>query len=109
MDMDMVCPVRVCAAQVLVVLTPSESYLVDILHDRSAESIAASSAFRALVSAFATTGMLPLIDAVRVIVTNALFALVGWLGFAAILLTMRYGARMRAWVDIGFTTEEDSC
>ena len=29
--------------QLLVVLTPSASYFVDILHDRSAESMAASS------------------------------------------------------------------
>ncbi|PIL33166.1 MFS general substrate transporter [Ganoderma sinense ZZ0214-1] len=93
----------------LVVLTPSASYFVDILHDRSAESMAASSSFRALVAAFATAGMLPLINAVGVVATNALFALVGWLGFASIVLTIRYGDRMRAWADIGYTTSTDRC
>nr|VWO96054.1 Efflux pump FUB11 (Fusaric acid biosynthesis protein 11) [Ganoderma boninense] len=65
--------------------------------------------FRALVAAFATAGMLPLIDTVGVVATNALFALVAWMGFASILLTIRYGARMRAWVDIGYTTSRDRC
>nr|VWO96050.1 Efflux pump FUB11 (Fusaric acid biosynthesis protein 11) [Ganoderma boninense] len=93
----------------LVVLTPSASYFVDILHDRSAESTAASASFRALVAAFATAAILPLIDAVGVVATNALFALVAWMGFASVVLTIRYGDWMRAWVDIGYTTSRDRC
>ncbi|KAI1785644.1 MFS general substrate transporter [Ganoderma leucocontextum] len=93
----------------LVVLTPCSSYFVDVLHDRSAESMAASSSFRALVAAFVTAGMLPLINAIGVAATNALFALIAWLGFGMILLTIRYGYRMRAWVDIGYTTSRDRC
>ena len=40
--------------------------------------------FRALVAAFATAGMLPLINSVGVVATNALFALIGWIGFTCV-------------------------
>ena len=39
------------------------------------------SSFRALVAAFATAGMLPLIESIGVVATNVLFALIGWLGY----------------------------
>ncbi|KAI1791618.1 MFS general substrate transporter [Ganoderma leucocontextum] len=92
-----------------IVLTPSSSYYVDILHDRSAEAMAASMAFRAAILAFITAGTLPLIDSIGVAATNALSALVAWLGFGMIFFTIRYGDRMRAWVDIGYTTSRDNC
>ncbi|TBU29305.1 MFS general substrate transporter [Dichomitus squalens] len=92
-----------------IVLTPSSSYYVDILHNRSAETMAASSSFRALIAAFVTAGTLPLIESIGVTATNALFAFIAWLGLGLILLTIRYGDRMRAWQDIGYTTTRDTC
>ncbi|EIW61033.1 MFS general substrate transporter [Trametes versicolor FP-101664 SS1] len=88
------------------VLTPSSSYYVDILHSRSAEVWAASSAVRQFSVALATAGILPLINAVGVAAADAIFAVVAWFGFLLIVLTIRYGDRMRAWVDVGYSTAE---
>ncbi|KAM5536391.1 hypothetical protein V8D89_009930 [Ganoderma adspersum] len=92
-----------------IVLTPSASYYVDILHDRSAEAMAASFACRALILAFVTAWTFPLINSIGVLATNSLFALIAWVGYGMILFTIKYGDRMRAWVDIGYTTSRDTC
>ena len=85
------------------------------------------SACRALILAFVTAWTFPLINSIGVTATNTLFAIVAWLGygcvcntscgvftlssmlFRMILFTIRYGDRMRAWVDIGYTTSRDTC
>ncbi|KAH6919132.1 major facilitator superfamily domain-containing protein [Coprinopsis sp. MPI-PUGE-AT-0042] len=46
-----------------VVLSPCAAYVVDVMHSRSAESMAANSAFRAILLATSIAGILPLIDA----------------------------------------------
>ncbi|KAI0765013.1 MFS general substrate transporter [Fomes fomentarius] len=66
-----------------IVLTPSSSYYVDILHSKSAETMAASA--------------LPFDLAADALVNLRMFA-----------LTIRYGERMRAWVDIGYSTMRDN-
>ncbi|KAI0738042.1 MFS general substrate transporter [Daedaleopsis nitida] len=91
-----------------ITLTPSSSYFVDILHSRSAETMAASGSFRTLVIAFTTAGLLPLIDTIGVAATDTIFAIIAWIGFGLILLTIRYGDRMRAWVDVGYSTVRDN-
>ncbi|KAI0353918.1 MFS general substrate transporter [Trametes cingulata] len=91
-----------------VVLTPSSSYYVDILHSRSAEVWAASTAVRQFCLALAAAGILPLIEIVGVAAADAIFAVLSWIGFLLIVLTIRYGDRMRAWVDVGFSTTPDS-
>ncbi|KAH9890473.1 MFS general substrate transporter [Cubamyces lactineus] len=87
-----------------IMLTPPSSYYVDILHSRSAEVWAASSAVRQFAVALSTAGILPLINTIGVAATDTLFAVIAWGGFALIVLTIRYGDRMRAWVDVGYTT-----
>ncbi|KAI0373119.1 MFS general substrate transporter [Pilatotrama ljubarskyi] len=64
-----------------IVLSPSSAYYVDILHSKSAETMAASGSFRALIIALITAGILPLIDAIGVAATGAVFAGIAWLGF----------------------------
>ncbi|KAI8974223.1 MFS general substrate transporter [Trametes punicea] len=91
-----------------VVLSPSSSYYVDILHSRSAETMAASGSFRALIIACITAGILPLINAIGVAATGAVFAGIAWVGYGLILLTIKYGDRMRAWVDVGYSTVRDN-
>ncbi|KAI0781543.1 MFS general substrate transporter [Trametes elegans] len=91
-----------------VVLSPSSAYYVDILHARSAETMAASGSFRALIIALITAAILPTINALGVAATGALFAGIAWLGFGLILLTIKYGDRMRAWVDVGYSTVRDN-
>ncbi|KAI0760807.1 MFS general substrate transporter [Fomes fomentarius] len=89
-------------------LTPASAYYVDILHSKSAETMAASGAFRTLITALITTVMLPLINTIGVTATDTLFALFAWAGFGLILLTIWYGDRMRAWVDVGYSTMRDN-
>ncbi|TFK65161.1 MFS general substrate transporter [Pluteus cervinus] len=91
------------------VLSVSAAYLVDVLQDRSAESLAASDAFRSFVMSFAISAVLPSIDRYGVAVTDAISAISCWLGCGMIWLVIIYGEQMRTWCDIGFKvpTEEN--
>ncbi|KAF8061835.1 major facilitator superfamily domain-containing protein [Lyophyllum atratum] len=91
-----------------VVLSPSAAYAVDVMRERSAEAMAANVAFRALFLSLCISGILPLIDLIGVAGTNALSALLAWIGCFVLWCTIRYGAQMRAWVDVGYTAVEDS-
>lgn len=70
--------------------------------------------------ALITALILPSIDTLGVLVTDTMSAISAWVGFAyvthriivslylkcylrLILATIRYGDRMRAWVDVGFS------
>ncbi|TFK45914.1 MFS general substrate transporter [Heliocybe sulcata] len=90
------------------VLSPSNAYYVDVLHKKSAEVMAASSGFRAVVMAMTAAVVLPIINAIGVAATNALSAGLAWLGFILLWCTIRYGAQMRAWLDVGYSTIEDA-
>jgi len=86
---------------------PGAAYLVDVLHSRSAESLAANSALRAVLVALAVAATLPMIDAYGILVTNALCAILVWISFVGLCYTIKYGEQMRAWVDVGYSTAED--
>jgi MFS family permease len=90
------------------VLSPTASYVVDILHDRSAEGMAANSAARNLLLSSCIAAILPLIKSIGVVWVNAISAVGAWFGACLLLFTIRYGAEMRAWVDIGYTTSEEN-
>ncbi|KAG2154020.1 major facilitator superfamily domain-containing protein [Suillus clintonianus] len=85
------------------VLTPIGSYNVDVLQSRSAEVIAACSAFRAIILAPVTAAVLPSIETLGVAATNGIATVIALLGYGLVALTIRYGDRMRAWVDVGYT------
>ncbi|EIW61025.1 MFS general substrate transporter [Trametes versicolor FP-101664 SS1] len=91
-----------------IVLTPSQSYYIDIWHSRSAETTAASGTFRGVIIASVTAGILPLINAIGVAATGAIFAGVAWIGFGLTFFTIKYGDRMRASVDVGYSTARDN-
>ncbi|KAI0668312.1 MFS general substrate transporter [Trametes maxima] len=101
---DVIC-LFVNGVAVDLVLTPMSSYYVDILHSRSAEVWAASAAFRQVAIALSAAAILPLIEHLGVAATNAIFAGICWGGFVLIILTLRYGDRMRAWVDVGYSLD----
>lgn len=79
-----------------------------------------------MIIACVTAFILPLINAVGVAATGAIFAAIAWLGFGCVvfsvliafrpadmssrmfLLTIKYGDRMRAWVDVGYSTVRDN-
>ncbi|KAG1846603.1 major facilitator superfamily domain-containing protein [Suillus subalutaceus] len=85
------------------VLTPIGSYNVDVLQSRSAEVIAAVTAFRAIILAPVTAAVLPSIEMLGVAGTNGIATVIALVGYGLIVLTIRYGGRMRAWVDVGYT------
>ncbi|KAF5348396.1 hypothetical protein D9758_010898 [Tetrapyrgos nigripes] len=87
------------------VLSPMSAYIVDILHARSAESMAANNAFRSLLMSILIAPILPTVEAIGVFWTN-IIAAVGSLifGFVILWIVIRFGDRLRAWVDVGFST-----
>ncbi|KZT09415.1 MFS general substrate transporter [Laetiporus sulphureus 93-53] len=85
-------------------LSPVSAYLVDLVHDRSAELIAVHDAIRNLLVALATTVFLPLIASIGVAGTDAIVTLIAYAGFGLLWTVIRYGGRMRAMVDVGYST-----
>ena len=83
---------------------PVAAYLVDVLHSRSAESLAANrfilfyfcwwkfkftllaSAFRSVIVALAVAATLPMIDTYGILVTNALCAVLVWISFVYVVV-----------------------
>ncbi|KAI0353917.1 MFS general substrate transporter [Trametes cingulata] len=63
-----------------VVITPSSSYYVDILHSRSAEISAATTAVRHTCLALTAAGILPLVETVGVAAADAFFTVLAWAG-----------------------------
>ncbi|KAK0463404.1 MFS general substrate transporter [Armillaria novae-zelandiae] len=91
-------------------LTPATAYAVDVMHSRSAEIMAASMSvgFRSLILSVAVALVLPSIKHYGVAVTDGIAALIGWSAYVMIWLTIRYGKRMRDWVDVGYSTVKDT-
>ncbi|KAF8804007.1 MFS general substrate transporter [Phlegmacium glaucopus] len=91
-----------------IVLSPSAAYLVDLVHSRSAEAMAANNAFRSLLISIAVSGTLPMIGTYGLVVTNTATALLAWVGFGLLWFTIEYGERLRAVVDVGFSTADNN-
>ncbi|CAL1703106.1 unnamed protein product [Somion occarium] len=90
------------------VFGPISTYYVDILHSRSADVMAATMAFRGTILGLSSGTFLPLVDNIGVVPTNAIAAVLAWTGYLMIWSVIRYGGRMRAYVDIGFSTVRDN-
>jgi len=69
---------------------PVAAYLVDVLHSRSAESLAANSALRSVLVALAVVVTFPMIDAYGILVTNALCAALVWISFVGLCYIIKY-------------------
>ncbi|KIK41378.1 hypothetical protein CY34DRAFT_806099 [Suillus luteus UH-Slu-Lm8-n1] len=93
---------------VIFVLNPIGSYNVDVVHTQSAEITAANVCVRSLILSIATALVIPSIEHVGVARTNIIVAILALLGQGIIFLTIRYGDRMRASVDVGFSTIENN-
>jgi len=87
---------------------PCAAYLVDVMHSRSAESLAANNGLRSVLIALATASFLPMIDTYGIVATHTFCALVVWLSFGILCCIIRYGAEMRALVNVGFSTMESN-
>jgi len=90
------------------ILTAIASYLVDLLPKQSAEIMSSHSGVRALLLAPATTVTIPMINGIGVMLTDGIYALLCWIGFLCLWFTIRYGDEMRAWVDVGYATIEET-
>ncbi|KAF8193907.1 MFS general substrate transporter [Mycena galopus ATCC 62051] len=90
------------------VLSPGSAYAVDVMHSRSAEVMAAGAGIRAIFLAVVVAGILPSIELNGVLGTDTIAAGIAWAGFIAIWLVIRYGDRMRAWIDVGYSTQENN-
>ncbi|KAF7983021.1 hypothetical protein HWV62_24660 [Athelia sp. TMB] len=94
--------------QLVSVLSTISAYAVDILHHRSAEAVAASNGLRALFLAFGSAAIMPLMQSIGPLATDAIAAGLAWLSFIALVVTIKYGDRMRAWIDVGYSTAEEN-
>ncbi|KAG2108051.1 major facilitator superfamily domain-containing protein [Suillus discolor] len=90
------------------VLNPISSYNVDVVHSRSAEATAACMASRLLILSATTALIIPSIEHIGVSWTNIIAAVFAVIGQGIIFLTIRYGDRMRASIDVGFSTMENN-
>ncbi|KAG2360519.1 major facilitator superfamily domain-containing protein [Suillus spraguei] len=88
------------------VLSPINFYIADMVHSRSAEATAAYKASKSLILSIASALIIPSIERIGVAWTDILAAVLAVIGQGIIFLTIRYGDRMRASVDIGFSTME---
>ncbi|KAM0790479.1 hypothetical protein ACM66B_003355 [Microbotryomycetes sp. NB124-2] len=84
-------------AGLMFVLTPANTYIVDVSGVRSSEAIATNNACRYVLSAAASAFVLPMIHAIGVGATNSFAAAMCWVGCGLILLTIRYGKQMRKY------------
>ncbi|TCD62515.1 hypothetical protein EIP91_006789 [Steccherinum ochraceum] len=84
--------------------TALSAYNVDILHDRSAEISAAAMAYRGTIVSLGLAGLLPTIETIGLFATYSITAVISVFGYFLVWCVIRYGERMRAYVDIGFTT-----
>ncbi|KAF9235274.1 hypothetical protein BU15DRAFT_78193 [Melanogaster broomeanus] len=90
------------------VMNPINSYTVDLTQSQGAELLAAGDAVRHLVVALGSAIVLPSIEHIGVAWTNGIAALLVWFSYGLVALTIRYGDRMRAAYDIGYTTTPDA-
>ncbi|KAF7362156.1 MFS general substrate transporter [Mycena venus] len=88
------------------VLGPCFAYLVDVVHSQSSQILAASTGVRSLLLSIAISGILPSINHFGVLVTDTAVGIIAWGGFILLWLTVKYGDKMRAWVDVGYSTIE---
>ncbi|KAF8521615.1 major facilitator superfamily domain-containing protein [Hysterangium stoloniferum] len=86
------------------ILAPSSTYLVDILHTQSAEVMAVANAMRSLFGAIGSAVVLPMIFQVGVIATNVIIVIFVWLACILLYVTIKKGEKLRSWVDMDYTT-----
>jgi hypothetical protein len=87
---------------------PCAAYLVDVMHSRSAECLAAVTALRFVLLALAVAAALPMIDTYGIVVTNVVSAVLVWISYVVLCFIIKFGGQMRAWKDVGFSTAENN-
>ncbi|KAJ3478566.1 hypothetical protein NLI96_g9670 [Meripilus lineatus] len=90
------------------ILSPCSSYLVDVLHSHSAEAMAANLTLRGSITSLASALVIPSVETIGLISTNTIAAMLVWVSFGILWSVIKYGDRMRAYVDVGFSTAKDN-
>jgi len=83
-------------------------YLVDVMQSQSSEVLAAINVLRSVLAAMTVAVTLPMIDAYGAAVTYLLCAILIWISYGVLYYIIKYGDLMRAWIDIGFSADENN-
>ncbi|KAF9261790.1 hypothetical protein L218DRAFT_472856 [Marasmius fiardii PR-910] len=75
------------------VASPSSAYVIDIMHSCSAESVAAYRGFRSLLISIGISAIAPAIQHYGILRTNAVCALIVWVGFGLLWLVIKHGGK----------------
>ncbi|KAJ8588635.1 MFS general substrate transporter [Rhizopogon salebrosus TDB-379] len=86
------------------VLNSIAVYNLDVVQSRNTEIMAAYAAARSLITSVGTALIIPSIERIGVAGTDIVAAILALVGQGIIFLTIRYGDRMRASVNVGFST-----
>ncbi|KIK97647.1 hypothetical protein PAXRUDRAFT_824756 [Paxillus rubicundulus Ve08.2h10] len=86
------------------VVNPVNAYTVDLVHSQSAEVMAVGNVFRAILMATGTALVLPSIQHFGALTINIFTALLMLAGQGLVYLIIKFGDRMRAYIDVGYTT-----
>ncbi|EIW85698.1 MFS general substrate transporter [Coniophora puteana RWD-64-598 SS2] len=89
---------------VVAVMAVLQAYIVDVLHSQSAEASSAYFGVRSILCSIITLGIMPSIEHLGVWYTDLLCAAFAWIGYALLMVLLLRGDKLRAWVDIGYTT-----
>jgi len=83
-------------------------YLVDVMHSRSSEVLAAINLLCSVLAAMSVAVALPMIDAYGAAATYLLCTLLIWISYGVLCYIIKYGDKMRAGIDIVFSTVENN-
>ncbi|KAF8845943.1 MFS general substrate transporter [Paxillus ammoniavirescens] len=86
------------------VVNPVNAYTVDLVHSQGAEVMAVGGAFRSIIMATGIALVLPSIQHFGVLTTNIFTAFLMLAGQGLVYLIIKFGDRMRAYIDVGYTT-----
>jgi len=86
---------------------PCAGYLVDVMQERSAESLAANNALRSVLIALGTSLILPSLDRYGIVFTNSISAGLCVASWGLIIYLIKNGDALRAMVDVGFPKRTD--
>jgi len=81
------------------VLCPSIAYLVDLMHDRSADAIAASTSLAVLLLSISEACILPSVEKLGIAGTNTLVAILIWSAHVVLWYTVKYGDQKKKDVE----------
>ncbi|KAJ3513856.1 hypothetical protein NLJ89_g2715 [Agrocybe chaxingu] len=87
---------------------PCAAYIVDVLHSRSAEALAANGGLRSVLMAAGIAAVLPMINTYGIFMTNAVCAVLVWIAFGVLMCIIHYGDELRAFKDVGFSSAENN-